>query len=143
MKYSAFAEAAVEATAGMKEIDAEIERLTAKRDVLEALAHQLLMIVPEHAAANRGDEGDHAGMTPGYPAAEQPSYANGAAEDHSYSAQHGEWQASSAGATTQDAPAAEQPLSADYLSQAKPYSLRTDGWPASSAVDQRGIRNLL
>ena len=46
MKYSAFEQAAVEASAGAKEIDAEIGRLKAKRQALENLVRQLLAVLP-------------------------------------------------------------------------------------------------
>ncbi len=46
MKYSTFEQAAIEANIGVKEIDAEIERLKARRDVLETLMRQISMALP-------------------------------------------------------------------------------------------------
>jgi hypothetical protein len=143
MRYSAFEQAAVEASAGVKEIDAEIKRLKVKRDLLETLVHQLLTVLPASTEAVPADGGNRAGTTPDNPAAEQPSFANGVAEAKSDSSGQEEWPTESASGTPPDAPADEQPSYTDLLSQNKPYSLRNEGWPASSPVDQRGIRQLL
>jgi len=52
MRYTVFEQAASEARAGMKEIDAEIDRLKARRElleVLETISRQLLTVVPMSA----------------------------------------------------------------------------------------------
>lgn len=53
MKYSVFEEAAVEAGAGLQEVDAEIEKLVARRQALESkkelldtLVSQLMLVLP-------------------------------------------------------------------------------------------------
>jgi hypothetical protein len=145
MKYSAFEGAAAEASAGVKEIDAEINRLLAKRDLLERLAHQLLSVLASSTEAIPADGDDKAGAMPDDPAAQQPSYSNGVAEAKFNSIGQEEWPASSvAGSASEpDEAATEQPSYSDHLTQSKPYSLRNEGWPASSAVDQRGLRQLL
>jgi hypothetical protein len=145
MKYSAFAEAAAEATAGLKEIDAEINRLMAQRDLLETLVHQLSSVLPADTRAIPADTGSRAGTLPDNPAEEHLSYANGVSEDRSYSNQQEEWPTHSGDGTAPetDAPAAEQASYTDLVAQSKPYSLRNEGWPATSPVDQRGLRRLL
>jgi hypothetical protein len=145
MKYSAFEQAAAEASSGVNEIDAEINRLMAKRDVLEKLVHQLLAVLPGSTEANpAADGGSEAGAIPDDRAARQPSFADGAAERESYSSEEeGPAHYAAGTAPEPDAPQTEQPSYADLMSQGKPYSLRNEGWPASSAVDQRGLRRLL
>jgi hypothetical protein len=152
MRYSTFEQAAAEASAGVQEIDAEIQQLTAKRELLQTLAHQLLAVLPALAEAAPANGGNNGGRLLDNPAAEHPSWANGAADDHSYSSGNEEspaWSSadgapSPAGTAPEaEAPAAEQPAFAELLSQNKPYSLRNEGWPSSSAVDQRGLRRLL
>lgn len=137
LKYSAFEEAAVEASAGVKEIDAEIERLQAKRelletkrDVLEGLVHQLLSIVPMSGET-----------TADAPAAEQ--HADHQPEEPSYSHGKDEWSGYPAADMVPEAPEAEQPAYANLAPAGKPASLRDEGWRASARVDQRGIRELL
>ncbi len=52
MRFAVFEQAASEARAGMKEIDAEIDRLKARRElleVLETISRQLLTVVPMNA----------------------------------------------------------------------------------------------
>jgi hypothetical protein len=85
MKYSAFEQAAIEASAGLKEIDAEFEQLEAKkhsleekRELLETLVHQLLMVLPTRAQASSSDEADKAGADA--PAARSSSFLNSIAE---------------------------------------------------------------
>ena len=143
MRYSAFEQAAVEASAGVKEIDAEMSRLKVKRELLQTLVHQLLSVLPANTEPIPADGGNRAGTAPDHPVAEQPSYANGMGEGQPYSNGQEEAPASSAAGTAPDASAAEQPSYADLLAQGKPYSLRNEGWPSSSSVDQRGIRQLL
>jgi hypothetical protein len=49
MRFSVFKQVAAEARTGMKEIDAEIDRLTAKRELLELLestAREVLTLAP-------------------------------------------------------------------------------------------------
>ena len=69
MRYTVFEQAASEARAGMKEIDAEIDRLKARRElleVLETISRQLLTVVPMSAGP--------VPITPGNkPAIDEPS----------------------------------------------------------------------
>ena len=147
MKYSTFEQAAAEASAGVQEIDSEINRLMAKRDLLETLAHQLLTALPKLAEATprltSGESQGAAMVDP--PAAQQPSYAHEAAEPNSYSTQPEEWSTSPAAspAPETEAAATEQPSYMDALTPNKPYSLRNGGWPSSAPVDQRGLRQLI
>ncbi|HTV16086.1 MAG TPA: hypothetical protein VME68_15300 [Acidobacteriaceae bacterium] len=147
MKYSTFEQAASEASAGVREIDAEINRLMAKRDLLETLANQLLTVLPQLAeAAPRLTSGESQVATmPDPSAAQQTTYPNETAEPHSYSSQSQEWSgapAESPAPETEPA-AAEQSSYMDSLTPSKPYSLRNGGWPASAPVDQRGLRQLI
>jgi hypothetical protein len=94
MKYSAFEQAAIEASAGLKEIDAEFEQLEArkqslesKRELLETLVHQLLMVLP----SNQAFSADAAAS--GAPAAKASSFSNGAPEGKSFSQRKEEWPA--------------------------------------------------
>jgi hypothetical protein len=145
MRYSTFEQAAAEASAGVQEIDAEIQRLEEKRELLQTLAHQLLAVLPTLAAAAPANGGNNGRRLLDNPPAEHPSWGNGADDGHAYSTQNEEVQASSSNGTSpeEQAPAAEQPAFAELLAQNKPYSLRNEGWPSSSAVDQRGLRQLI
>ncbi len=89
MKYSAFEQAAIEASAGLKEIDAEFEQLEArkqtlesKRELLETLVHQLLLVLPTA-------ESDKAAA----PAAKPSSFANATPDAKSFSQRKEEWPA--------------------------------------------------
>lgn len=77
MRYSAFEQAAVEASIGMKELDAQIERvaaqveqLKAKKDILQTLAYQLSTLRPQDVQAATA-EGAMQGADA--PAPDQPS----------------------------------------------------------------------
>ena len=90
MKYSAFEQAAVEASAGIKEIDAEIDKLRARKElleVLETLVHQLLSVLPRNAAAVPVGKAFDASV------AEQPSFVSSAPEEESDSPRNEEWPA--------------------------------------------------
>lgn len=91
MKYSAFEQAAIEASAGLKEIDAEFEQLEArkqtlesKRELLETLVHQLLLVLPTA-------ESDKGGVLAGTPA-KSSSFAS-APDAKSFSQRKEEWPA--------------------------------------------------
>lgn len=140
MRYSTFEEAAVEASTGVKEIDAEIERLMAKRDALDTLVRQLSAVLPMIADAGSAGKSGSASETP----AEPFSRAEGLAEARPYPVRKEEWPSyAPAGAETEAPAAMEQPSFTDLLSQGNSYSLRHEGWPASSPSDQRGIRERL
>lgn len=146
MKYSAFEQAAVEASTGVKEIDAEIERLRAKRELLTTLMHQLLAVLPtKNDSASSSDGGARAGEIAPAGDAEPASFADSAAESNgaSSSARKEEWSGYSAVAVASDTAVAEKSPFADLLTQTKPFSLRNEGWPAASPSDQRGIRERL
>lgn len=153
MRYSTFEQAAVEASAGVKEIDAEMQRLKAKRDLLATIAQQLTAVLPAIAEAfPASSEANQASMLPASVPSEQPSYSNGAADSNSYPAHQDQWSshasADSAPVAYSAAPESEvtakqEPSFSDLLAQSKTFSLRNEGWPNSSAVDQRGLRQLL
>jgi hypothetical protein len=126
MKYSAFEEAAVEASIGLREIDAEIEQLTAKRKMLGVLVQQLSAVLPLCAEENSADEANHAVAT----AADLSSGANGLPEDSSYSLRKNGWSPQPPAAAAADAPAAEQFSAAKNLPEAK--AALADGWPTHS-----------
>lgn len=80
MKYSVFEEAAVEAGAGLQEVDAEIEQLVARRQALESkkvlldtLVNQLMLVLPaghrERTAEPSVEPLDDAAALPDAPAA--------------------------------------------------------------------------
>lgn len=143
MKYSTFEQAAIEASTGLREIDAEIERLKAKKDLLEPLVRQLSAVLPMITEAVPADNANKAATAAAAPSADQPSSADGLPEGEPDSLRKAGWLGQSPAGSTADAPAAEQPYLAGGLSEAKPYSLRNDGWPTGPANGQRGIRELL
>jgi len=94
MKYSAFEQAAIEASNGLKEVDAEFEQLEArkqalesKRELLETLVHQLLLVLPT------ADGADKTGPLSGVAAARSSSFANGTPDAKSFSPRKEEWPA--------------------------------------------------
>lgn len=123
MKYSAFEQAAVEASTGVKEIDAEMERLKAKRELLESLLHQLLSVLPKKGEAGPSDGGSFGGLTESEPSARE------------------QW-GSFVSASAAEAPV-EQPVLADAQAEEKPASFRKGDWPNFSSNDSRGIRERL
>lgn len=79
MRYSAFEQAAVEANIGMKELDAQIERvaaqveqLKAKKDLLQTLSYQLSTLRPQDVQAATAEAAMQAAPAEA-PAPEQPS----------------------------------------------------------------------
>jgi hypothetical protein len=141
LRYSTFEQAAVEASSGVKEIDGEIQRLKAKRDLLDTLARQLMAVLPALAEALPADTGNHADASHENSAAAQPQLADGS-ENGQSSWNHSEETPAYANSAS-DAPATEEPSFAELLAQSKPYSLRNEGWPATAPADQRGIRQIL
>lgn len=76
MKSGAFEQAAIEACAGKREIDAEINRLKVRRDLLElleTLVRNLLVVLSMRTEASRGGRSDNADTKSDAPAALQPS----------------------------------------------------------------------
>ncbi|HTV82740.1 MAG TPA: hypothetical protein VME18_08835 [Acidobacteriaceae bacterium] len=76
MRYSVFEQAAIEASAGLKEIDVEIEQLDtkkqsleAKRELLETLVHQLWVVLPMSNQGSPADAADKAGVASNAPEA--------------------------------------------------------------------------
>ena len=121
MRYSAFQQAAVEARAGINEIDAEIDRLKAKKElleVLETLVRQVLAVQPVGAEATPvGGESKAVGARAA--TAAEPS-AGGLSEDKSDSPRSEEW--------------------SSVVQQSN--SFRGEGRTPGTSVDQR-IRELL
>lgn len=76
MKYIVFEQAAVEASAGLQEVDAEIEELVArkqslesKKDLLDTLVHQLKLVLPAGHREYSTELPDEAAALPDGPAA--------------------------------------------------------------------------
>lgn len=80
MKYSVFEQAAVEAGAGLQEVDAELEQLLArkqnlesKKELLDSLVNQLMLVLPaghrERSADPVAEPLDDAAALPDAPAA--------------------------------------------------------------------------
>jgi hypothetical protein len=121
MRYSAFEQAAAEATIGVREIEnqlgqlkSQLDQLTAKRDLLETLSHQLLTLRPNGADASSHEAPRETAAEPPAPEPAPPAY--GAAD-------------------------AESEMSATYT---PPRSLRESGWfTPSRAGGDSGIRKLL
>lgn len=96
MKYSAFEQAALEASAGLREIDAEIERLKAKKEALELLqasARQLLASEPAKVETFPAIEATPAPKAVYESPFEQPAYAHRAPEPVAPSSAKEEWTA--------------------------------------------------
>lgn len=96
MKYSAFEQAALEASAGLKEIDAEIERLKAKREMLELLersARHILAAEPAKVEALPANEPSQTGVIAYEAPFEQPTFGNRLQERNSSSNGKDEWSA--------------------------------------------------
>jgi hypothetical protein len=167
MKNTIFEQAALEAGAGLKELDAQFdqfearrEELLAHRDLLESVGRQLFTVIsmaPDGSTAHA----EHMTHT------EHTRVATDPVEEHdtnheaalapeervpfSFVDAHPEEMdehvpveaTASAAEETADAPAPEPPTFAELLSQSKPYSLRNDGWPAATPVASRTLRSLL
>jgi hypothetical protein len=83
MRYSVFEQAAAEARGGINEIDTEIDRLKARRElleVLESIARQLLTVVPMTAGPVPVSGSTRAGAVSDAPVDEQPPMASGLPE---------------------------------------------------------------
>ncbi|MGB6133022.1 MAG: hypothetical protein WCC14_06430 [Acidobacteriaceae bacterium] len=143
MNYSTFEQAAVEASTGLREIDAEIERLNTKKALLEPLVRQLSAILPLMTEAGQADEVNNAGTAAVAPVAEQSFSTDGLPEGNSDSLRKAGWPTHTTAGTTADAPAVEQPSLAGALPEGKSFSLRTEGWPSGSTNGNRGIREIL
>lgn len=96
MNYSAFEKAAIEATAGLREVDAEMEQLEvkkqsleAKREVLDSLVHQLLQVLPTSNPAFAADAGNSTGAVPDAP--RPSSFLASAPGGNSFSPRKEEW----------------------------------------------------
>jgi hypothetical protein len=167
MKNTIFEQAALEAGAGLKELDAQFDQLEAKkeellahRDLLESVGRHLFTVI---SMAPNGTT-DHAAHTDHTEYAAEPAVAVEAHDaiheaapapeervPFSFVDVHPEEtdehvpveETASAAEETADAPATEPPTFAELLSQTKPYSLRNDGWPAATPVASRTLRSLL
>ncbi len=132
MNYSTFEQAAVEARTALKEIDAEIERLKAKKDLLATLGRQLLSVLPMCSEAT--DEGNKGGTAGETPAGDQAFSAAGLSDGKDFSLRKDTWPTHAPTATATAAPVAAEPSLAEVLSEGKPYSLRKEGWPSNGTA---------
>jgi hypothetical protein len=153
MKNGVFEQAAVEASAGLKEIDAEIDRIEARkesllanRQLLQEVGRQLCTVMsvisvdaPKEQAHEAAPAHEEAEAVP----AEQILAAVAEPEQEAHPVHEEEAQELTPVGAAAEAPEAEAPTFADLLSQSKPYSLRNDGWPAATPVAQRTLRSLL
>jgi hypothetical protein len=130
MNYSAFEQAAVEASAGVREMDAEIERLAAKREVLRTLVHNLLAVLPMNTRAIPADAGYQAGATLHAPEPEEPSFASRLPESEPSSFRREGWP---------HAPAVEQPSFAASLPESEPSSPAKEEWSQAPANEQPAL----
>lgn len=149
MNPSAFELAALEARDAVKDIDAEIERLSArkqsleaKKEVLESLARQLLAVLPTNAEASADDRASQSGTPSESPQTAAAPFAQAPAKGRSCAARKDEWSLYIAGSTRPEEPEADQASVSDLLSESKPRSMRAEGWPTSSPVNGRGIRGV-
>ncbi len=147
MKYSVFEQAGIEARAGIKVIDAAIDRLRAQRElleVLESVVRQVLTVVPMSTEEIPAREPSAPAALPDAPAAEQAAVAGGLPEDALGAMRMDEWPADSPARDTPDTAASEPPPSlADLISHAKPQALREERWSAWPPDDERRIREVL
>ncbi|HTX41494.1 MAG TPA: hypothetical protein VMD25_06675 [Acidobacteriaceae bacterium] len=145
MKYSVFEQAGVEARAGIKEIDATIDRLKAQRElleVLESVVRQVLTVVPMSTEVIPARAIETVAVVPDAPAAEQPPVAAAPPEGRSGALRMDEWPAGSPSRTPPD-DASEPPSLADLISHGKPQALREERWPTWPPDDERRIRDIL
>jgi len=145
MKSAVFERAVLEARNGIREIDAEIDRLKAHRELLEVfetLSRQLLTVVPMGAdpaalpgpAAKKSDP----------PAPPPPSTGGTLPNRESTSPREHEPPAESPSGSSPDAPAAGQPLPLDPSPSASNlYSLPSEERPASLSIDWEKLRKLI
>jgi hypothetical protein len=138
MKYSTIEQAAIEASVGVKEVDAEIQRLKAKRDLLATIAQQLSAVLPAIAEAFPGDGNNQTEPARDTPPAERPSFM----ESDASASYAGAAPYATGTVAEQEAPAAPRSF-AELFAQSKTFSLRNEGWPASAGMDQQGLRQLL
>ena len=134
MKYNVFEQAAVEANIGVKEIDAEIERLRARKEVLETLMRQLSMALP--MLGEETEENKPEGATE-MPAPESASRREGLTNGK---AQLDEWSSFISASKSQANAIPEPPYLADYRPQSNLLSLRVAGLPSQPPAGQRGAR---
>jgi hypothetical protein len=86
MKYTALEQAAGEARAGIKEIDAEIDRLEAQRELLEVfemLVCRVLTVLPMSAETNSAGKRNSPGTKSVTPVTGKPSFADSPPEGSS------------------------------------------------------------
>lgn len=134
MRYNVFEQAAVEATIGAKEIDAEIERLKARKEVLETLMRQLSMALPMLGEETEESKPETTGEEPASgPASRKEGLPNG-------KAQLDEWSSFISASTTPPIPITEPPYVADYRPASNLLSLRVAGLPSQPPAGPRGLR---
>lgn len=146
MKYSAFEQAAAEARAGIREIDAEIDRLKAHRELLEVfetLARQVLTVLPMSSETTPAGPGAAPVGKFGAPAAGEPAYASGVLKGGSESHRREEKLPESRIQETSNASEPRQIPRPDSPSQEEPGPIRSEGWSTSSRLDLPGIRKLV
>jgi hypothetical protein len=139
MKYRLIEQAADEARAGIEELDAEIDRLSARREllqVLEALVHQALTVLPTSADALPAREA--AGRPAEAAIAELSSWPD--AEDDSDSAVTQEPQADIAAPATEEMSFAEEATSPEDPSECLVNSAEMEDSAADSVGEMRADR---
>lgn len=129
MNYKVFEQAAVEAAVGAKEIDAELERLKTRKEVLVTLMQHLSMALPMLAAEDESkpaiDKAEAAGCDESVPEARTGT---------------GDWSNFVSGRVTPGMAESDAVLLADYRPQSTLQPLRATGVAVLSAADGRGIR---
>jgi hypothetical protein len=142
MKYRVFEQAAAEARAGIQELDAEIDRLWARREllqVLEALVHQVLAVVPMSTEAIPAEAAHNRGRQPEIAVVEQPFCGDSLPEGYSEPLQREESPTAHPAVATADMPRAGQPSVADSLPDGASDSPEGDepaiGSPATAAAE--------
>lgn len=130
MNYSAFEQAAVEASTGVKEIDAEMERLAAKREVLRTLVHNLLAVLPANTEAIPAPAACQAGPALHAPEPEEPSFASRLPQSEPSSFRREGWP---------HAPVVEQPALAASEPESEPSSPAQEEWSQAPAEEQPAL----
>ena len=137
MKYRVFEQAAAEARAEIQELDAEIDRLKAKRELLqvaEALLRQVLAAVPMSTDALPADEAPPPDPRAGEAIAEPPAREEALPELDPGPLQRDEWLGSEPDYATAAAPPVVPSSSADMLPDHLVVSLQTEEMPSALAA---------
>ena len=148
MKYEALQKAAVEASAELQKVVAEMERLEARRlgllarrESLQVIGHHLLEVMSMIAEATPAATSVEMAAAPELPASEPPALASALPAPEPEPPLAGEAPVLTADAV-HDQPAAQWPSIADLLARSKPSSLRDEGWREAAPVAHLQIRAL-